>query len=202
MDNVLHTGKRKGLSLSDLLVTILLSLVLGVVYHFWSSVYDLFKPLFFQADELVYGVWFLAPTLAMLLIRKPGVAILAEVAAAHVEILFGSQWGLQLALYSVVQGLAAELVFAVLRYRSFRMGTAALAGAAAALGSLLVDIYYGYVLDYTLWMMLFKYALRIVSSAVLAGYLAFALARSLEATGVTQLLRPVTKKDYEALDHD
>jgi len=202
MDHVLHAEKRRGLRLSDLLVTILLSLVLGVVYHFWSSVYDLFKPLFFQADELVYGVWFLAPTLAMLLIRKPGVALLAEVAAAHVEILFGSEWGIQLVLYSVVQGLAAELVFALLRYRSFKMGTAAFAGAAAALGSFAVDIYFGYVTDYTLGMMLFKYALRIVSSAILAGYLAFALAKALEATGVTQLLRPVAKKDYEALDHD
>jgi len=202
MNNALSTEKRRGLRLSDLLVTILLSLVIGVVYHFWSSVYDLFKPLFFQADELVYGLWFLAPTLAMLLIRKPGVAILAEVAAAHVEIMFGSEWGIQLVLYSVVQGLAAELIFALLRYRSFRLGTAAFAGAAAALGSLLVDVYYGYVTDYTLWMMLFKYALRIISSAVLAGYLAFALAKALEATGVTQLLRPVTKRDYEALDHD
>ncbi|MEI0737876.1 hypothetical protein VQ056_16390 [Paenibacillus sp. JTLBN-2024] len=44
--------------------------------------------------------------------------------------------------------------------------------------------------------------LRIISSAILAGYLAFALAKALEATGVTQLLRPVTQKDYEALDHD
>ncbi|MDR0267017.1 ECF transporter S component [Paenibacillus sp.] len=202
MEHVILAEKRKGLKLSDLLVTILLSLVLGVVYHFWSSVYDLFKPLFFQAHQLAYGVWFLAPTLAMLLIRKPGVAILAEVAAAHVEILFGSEWGIQLVLYSVVQGLAAEMVFAVFRYRSFRMGTAAFAGAAAAIGSLLIDIYYGYVADYTLWMVLYKYTLRIISSAVLAGYLAYALAKSLEATGVTQLLRPVAKQDYEALDHD
>ncbi len=202
LNHAMGTEKRKGLRLSDLLVTILLSLVIGVVYHFWGSVYDLFKPLFFQADELVYGIWFLAPTLAMLLIRKPGVALLAEVAAAHVEIMFGSEWGIQLVLYSVVQGLAAELVFALLRYRSFSMVTAAFAGAAAGLGSLLVDVYYGYVADYTLWMMLLKYTLRLVSSAVLAGYLAFALAKALEATGVTQLLRPVTKQDYEALDHD
>lgn len=202
MSRSMSLERNRVLKLSDLLVTVLLSLVIGVVYHFWNSVYDLFKPLFFQADEIVYGVWFLAPTLAMLLIRKPGVAILAEVAASHVEILFGSEWGLQLVLYCVVQGLAAELIFAVFRYRSYKMGTAALAGMAAALGSFFVDIYYGYVADYTTWMMIFKYVMRLVSSVVLAGYLAYALTKALEATGVTQLLRPVTAKDYEALDHD
>ncbi|MEK5644820.1 MULTISPECIES: ECF transporter S component [Paenibacillus] len=200
--STMQMDRPKGLKLSDLLVTILLSLVIGVVYHFWGSVNDLFKPLFFQADELMYGMWFLASTLAALLIRKPGVALLAEVAAAHVEILFGSEWGLQLAIYGVAQGLAAELIFALFRYRKFSMGVAALAGMASGLGSFLVDVYYGYVTDYSTWMIVLKYVMRLISSAVLAGYLAYALTKALEATGVTQLLRPVTAKDYEALDHD
>lgn len=197
---VLNLGPRKGLKLSDILVTVLISVVLGVVYHFWSSVYNLFSPLFFQADELVYGMWFIAPTLVFLLIRKPGVALLAEVAAAHVEILFGSEWGVQLVMYSVLQGLGAELVFALFRYRKHSGWVAALAGIGAAIGSLIPDIYYGYVADYETWMLFAKYGMRVVSSAVIAGYLAYALAKAVEATGVTSLLRPATDKDYAALD--
>lgn len=192
----------KGLKLSDVLVTVFLSLALGVVYHFWGSVYRLLSPLFFQADELVYGVWFLAAILAFLLIRKPGVAFIAEVAAAHVEILFGSEWGFQLLLYSVVQGLAAEAIFALFRYRSYSAAVAGMAGLASAIGSFGVDVYYGYVLDYTPWMIAFKYILRGISGIIFAGFLGFALAKSLEATGVTQLLRPVTAKDMESLHHD
>lgn len=193
-------AQRRGLKLSDILVTILVSLVLGVIYHFWSSIYKLFSPLFFQADELVYGMWFIAATLVFLLIRKPGVAVLAEVAAAHVEILFGSEWGIQLVLYSVLQGLGAELVFALFRYRKFSGSVAALAGVGASVGSLIPDIYYGYVADYSTWMLIAKYSMRAVSSALIAGYLAYALAKAVEATGVTSLLRPVAAKDYAALE--
>ena len=72
-----------------------------------------------------------ATTLAYLLIRKPGVAIIAEVAAAHVEVLFGGGWGLTLLLYGLIQGLGAELVFAAFRYRSTSAWTLAIAGAGA-----------------------------------------------------------------------
>lgn len=190
----------RGLKLSDLLVTVLISVVLGVVYHFWSSVYSLLSPLFFQADELVYGMWFLASTLVFLLIRKPGVALIAEVAAAHVEILFGSEWGIQLVLYSVLQGLGAELVFAAFRYRKFSASVAALAGIGAAIGSIIPDFFYGYVQDYAPWLLTAKYIMRAISSVVICGYFAYGLVKAVEATGVTALLRPVDSKDYAALD--
>lgn len=127
-------------------------------------------------------------------------ALIAEVAAAHVEILFGSEWGVQLVLYSVLQGLGAELVFAAFRYRKFSGSIAALAGIGAAVGSIIPDIYYGYVQDYETWLLIAKYAMRAVSSALIAGYFAYGLAKAVEATGVTTLLRPVDPKDYAALD--
>ncbi|MFC7678285.1 ECF transporter S component [Paenibacillus sp. GCM10028914] len=190
----------KGLRLSDILVTVLVSLVLGVVYHFWGSVYNLFKPLFFEADELLYGMWFAAATLAFLLIRKPGVALIAELAAAHVEVLFGSGWGLNLLLYGIIQGLGAELVFAAFRYRKYTVSIVALAGAMSAVGSMLMDFYLAYTDDYAWWLFVAKYSMRVLSGAVIAGFLMFALAKALERTGVTSLLRPASAKDYEALD--
>ncbi|MCM3493289.1 MULTISPECIES: ECF transporter S component [Paenibacillus] len=197
---IMGAQPRKGLRLSDILVTVLVSLVLGVVYHFWGSVYNLLKPLFFEADELLYGMWFAAATLAYLLIRKPGVAIIAEVAAAHVEVLFGSGWGLTLLMYGLIQGLGAELVFAATRYRSSSAFTVALAGAAAAVGSMLLDFFYSYTDDLQTWMFLAKYGMRIFSGAVIAGLLMLVLAKALERTGVTSLLRPASQKEYEALD--
>lgn len=191
---------KKGLRLSDILVTVLVSLVLGVVYHFWGSVYSLFKPLFLEADELLYGMWFAAATLAFLLIRKPGVALIAELAAAHVEVLFGSGWGINLLLYGVIQGLGAELVFAAFRYRKFTASAAALAGIASAAGSMFMDFYLSYAEDYALWMFAAKYGMRMLSGALIAGWLMYALAKALVRTGVTSLLSPASAKDYEALD--
>ncbi|NGZ76743.1 ECF transporter S component [Saccharibacillus alkalitolerans] len=193
-------SRRRGLTLTDVLVTVVVSLVLGVVYHLWASVSSVAGLLFVQSDELVYGMWFAASTLAFLLIRKPGVALVAEIAAAHLEIAFGSAYGIQLLLYSVVQGLAAELVFAAFRYRKANAFVAGLAGIAAAAASLLADIYYGYVTEYATWLLVYKYSLRAIGSFVIAGYLMYGLAKLLEKAGVTQSLRPVDRKEYDALD--
>lgn len=187
------------LKFSDILITILLALVLGVIYKLWGSVYDLFKPLFFQADELVYGMWFIAATFAFLLIRKPGVALLAELAASHVELLFGTEWGIQLFMYGLIQGLCAEIVFALFRYRSYGIGTASLAGLAVVVGSVAIDYSYGYISDYEPWMFFVKYGLRCISGIVITGMAAYYLVKALEATGVTKLIRPVAKAEYDAL---
>lgn len=195
-----QASRRKGLTLTDVLVTVVVSLVLGVVYHLWASVSSVAGLLFIQSNELVYGMWFAASTLAFLLIRKPGVALIAEVAAAHLEIAFGSAYGVQLLLYSVLQGLAAELVFAAFRYRNTSAFVAGLAGIAAAAGSLLADIYYGYVTEYATWLIILKYSLRAIGAFVIAGYLMYGLAKLLEKAGVTQSLRPVERKEYDALD--
>ena len=68
------------------------------------------------AFELIYGVWFMAATLAAYLIRKPGVALITEVLAAAVELLMGNAGGLTVVLTGVIQGLGAELAFALFRY--------------------------------------------------------------------------------------
>ncbi|MNT87900.1 putative HMP/thiamine permease protein YkoE [compost metagenome] len=100
----------------------------------------------------------------------------------------------------MLQGLGAELVFAAFRYRKFSGSVAALAGVGAAIGSIIPDIYYGYVADYETWLLVTKYVLRGISAALIAGYLAYAIAKAVEATGVTQQLRPVSDSDYAALD--
>ncbi|MNJ67713.1 putative HMP/thiamine permease protein YkoE [compost metagenome] len=100
----------------------------------------------------------------------------------------------------MLQGLGAELVFAAFRYRKFSGSVAALAGVGSAMGSIIPDIYYGYVADYETWLLVTKYTLRGISGALIAGYLAYAIAKAVEATGVTQQIRPVSDSDYKALD--
>lgn len=83
----------KGLKLTDILVTIVIAVVFGLVYKIWGPAYDLMKPFGLHTEQLMYGMWFMAGTFAYLIIRKPGVAILAEVAAATVSAFLGSEWG-------------------------------------------------------------------------------------------------------------
>lgn len=187
------------LKFTDIVITVMIALVFGVIFKLWDSVYSAVSPLFHQADELTYGMWFMAGPFVYLLIRKPGVAFLASLAAANVSSLLGSAWGFQTIVYGFVQGLAAEIVFLVVMYRKANLIIGGLAGIASAFGSYLVDMYYGYA-NYEVWMLVFKYGLRLISAFLFAGVFAYYLVKALEATGVTNLIRPISKKDLESLD--
>jgi energy-coupling factor transport system permease protein len=191
---------QKGLKLTDILVTIVVSIVFGIVYKLWGPVYYAVKPFGLHFDQLIYGMWFIAATVAYLIIRKPGVALLAEIAASSGEFIMGSEWGLEVLLYGVVQGLFAELVFAAFRYKRFDVGVVSLAAAASTIGSLFMDFYKGYIEDLALWNLMLFIGARIVGAVIIAGVFAHYLVKALEATGVTNLVRPASQKDYEDLN--
>jgi energy-coupling factor transport system substrate-specific component len=189
----------KGLKLTDILITIVIAAVFGVIYRIWGPMYDVLKPFGLHAEQLSYGMWFMAATFAFLVIRKPGVALLAEVAAATIEALFGGSWGVSTLVYGLLQGLGAELVFALFLYRRANVGVTILASFASAALSLLVDNYYGYIDQLTFWNYCLFIGLRLLGSALIAGVFAYYLAGALARTGVLSLVRPVSKKDYDVL---
>ncbi|MHA7964309.1 ECF transporter S component [Paenibacillus sp. CAU 1782] len=190
---------KKGLTLTDVLVTIVIAVVLGVIYKLWGPMYDVVKPFGTHAEQTIYGMWFIAGTLAFLIIRKPGVAILAEVAAATVSALLGSEWGIATLFYGLAQGAGAELFFALFAYRRSGVIVTSLAAIGAAAASLILDVSYGYIEYLSPWNLTLLIVLRLLGSIVIAGLFAYALSKALEKTGVTNLLRPVSKKDYDAL---
>jgi energy-coupling factor transport system substrate-specific component len=191
---------QKGLKLTDILVTIVIAIVFGIVYKLWGPLYYAVKPFGLHVDQLIYGMWFIAATVAYLIIRKPGVALLAEIAASSGEFIMGSEWGLEVLLYGVVQGLFAELVFAAFRYKRFDIGVVSLAAASSTIGSLIMDFYKGYIEDLVLWNLILMIGARILGAVIIAGVFAHYLVKALEATGVTSLVRPASQKDYEDLD--
>ena len=168
----------------DIVVAAVIAVAFGVVFWAWNVVT---LPLFSgQVNPLAYlvsGVWLLPGVLAMLVIRKPGAALFAEVLAAVVSALLGSAWGLDTVLSGAVQGAGAELVFAAVFYRSFGLPIALLAGVGSAVGEWLHDmpIYYpetafGVQLAYGMFM--------VISAAAIAGLGSWLLVRALAQTGV------------------
>ncbi|WP_156187553.1 ECF transporter S component [Peribacillus loiseleuriae] len=190
----------KGLKLTDILVTIVIAIAFGIVYILWGSVYYALKPIGLHADQFMYGMWFIAANVAFFIIRKPGVALLAEIAAASGEFLLGSPWGLTVLLYGVVQGLFAELVFMAFKYKRFHISVAILSAIAACLGSVLMDFAYGEIGDLVAWNLTLFMIARFLGSILFAGVCAYYLVKVLEATGVTNLVRPASSKDYAELD--
>ncbi|WNB93873.1 ECF transporter S component [Bacillus sp. NEB1478] len=190
----------KGLKLTDILVTIVISIGFGIVYKLWGPLYYAVKPIGLHVDQFIYGMWFIAATVAFLIIRKPGVALLAEIAASSGEFLMGSEFGLEVLLYGVIQGLCAELIFMAFRYKRYDLMTVSIAGLSSCTGSLFMDYYKGYIGDLSTWNLTLYVAFRYIGTIVFSGILAFGIARALEATGVTNLIRPASKEDYDALN--
>jgi energy-coupling factor transport system substrate-specific component len=169
----------------DIVVAAVLGVVFGVVFWQWGAVWAPIFPLsgVNPLAYLVSGVWLIPAVLAMLVIRRPGAALFTESVAGAVSALLGSVWGLDTVLSGVMQGAGAELVFALLAYRSFGLPVAVLASAGAAVAEWVHDKYFYWAL--VAFDVQLAYGLFMLISAVgFAGIGSWLLVRALARTGV------------------
>ena len=170
----------------DIVVASAIGVAFGVVFWAWGTLWNSAAPAFTAfppAQGFMYGVWLIPAVLGALVVRKPGAALYAELVAAVVSALLGTSWGLGVIAYGLLQGGAAELVFAFGLYRSWRLVTALLAGAAAGLAAALLDIVFYYPAWSGAWQAAYA-GLIAVSAAVIAGLGSWLLVRALAKTGV------------------
>ena len=107
-----------------------------------------------------------------------------HIAPGERVLLLGAKWGATVIPQGLIQGLGAELAFAILMYRSWRLPAALFAGALTGLSAALYD-FFVWNGGYALWDYRIPYALlTIVSGTVIAGVGSWALVRALAPTGV------------------
>ncbi len=119
--------------------------------------------------EVIYGIWFMAATCAMYIIRRPGAALVTELLAAGIELLMGNSGGLVVLLTGLIQGLGCELGFAVFRYRRFSLLSMAVSGVFAALFIFVFELFY---LQYYLiapWLLAAQLLVRCLSAIAFSG---------------------------------
>ena len=170
----------------DIVVASAIGVAFGVVFWAWGHLWNTASPAFTgfpPAQGFMYGVWLMPAVLGALVIRKRGAAIYTELVAATVSALLGVAWGLSVVAYGLVEGAAAEIVFAFALYRSWRLVTAVLAGAVAGLAAAMLDILFYYPEWSGGWQLAYA-GLLAASSAVIAGAGSWLLVRALARTGV------------------
>jgi len=170
----------------DIVVTAAIAVAFGVVFWAWNALWAATTPAFVAvppAQNILYGTWLAAGVVAGLVVQRPGAALFAELVAASVSLILGSQWGLDAALSGLFQGAGAELGFAIFRYRRFDLIAAALAAALAAVGAWIHDtpLYYA---ELPLVDQLVIGAFMLVSAVIIAGIGSAWLVRALVQTGV------------------
>jgi len=167
----------------DIIVVAIIAVAFGVVFYAWNAyVWQWLRPLGEPWEYIISGMWLMPAVVAPLIVRKPGAALFAEMVAAIVAVILGSQWGLDTLLSGFVQGAGAEIVFGFVMYRNFGPIVAFLAGAGAGAGEALHDVPV-YFATYTGQLQFAIAALEILSGALIAGIGAWLLVRSLRRTG-------------------
>jgi energy-coupling factor transport system substrate-specific component len=172
----------------DIVVAAVLGVTFGVVFWAWGLAWKGLEPLnaavpVFQ--DLFYAVWLVPAVLAPLIIRKPGAALFAEMVAAGLSALLGSQWGVDTLLSGFVQGAAAELVFAFTLYRIWSLPVLGLAAVASAAAAWVHDwvLYYA---DVALEIQVARGIAMAISAVIIVALGSLALVRSLRRAGVLE----------------
>jgi energy-coupling factor transport system substrate-specific component len=181
-------------SLREILILAVLGAVFGVLYLGWVQIWLIAQAIFGAVTmDVVMGFWFIVSIIAAAIIRKPGAAIASEMLAALTEILLGSPAGLLLLLAAFVQGAGAEIVFAVRRWRDYRLPMLMAAGIGAAVFSF---AYTWIMFNYSALapgLLVAMFVLRCLSGALLGGLFGHYIVEALYRTGVLSGL---------AIDHD
>ncbi|GMA27221.1 ECF transporter S component [Arenivirga flava] len=175
------------LALRDIVLLVMLGVVFGFLYwalvQAWNGLAIAMGPAGDLAQHVLLGGWLLVAPIAIAIIRRPFVGILAEVIASVIEVVFlGSPAGPTLLIAATLQGLGSELPFALTRYRRFGWWVYALSG---VLGALLVFFYSAFRFG---WfgqeILLLRLGMQLVSGLVLGGLLAKVIVDALRRTGV------------------
>lgn len=176
--------------LKDIIMVAIISLFFAVVYlgavYLASVLGAALAPFGLSpfANEIIFGVWFMAATLAAYILQKPGVAIVAEMLAALLEVLMGNFYGPIVFVSGFLQGLGAEMGFAAFRYRRFDMASVCLASFGSCVTSFIWGFFRSGFGQLNPALLLGMFAVRAVSSLLFAGVLVKLCGDRLSRSGV------------------
>lgn len=172
----------------DIAVASVIGVASGLI--FWGlgalPFYNILEAVTPGLSGLINGFWIFAGPLALFIVRKPGAGLYAEILATFVEMVLGAQWSsISTLIPGIVQGICAEIVFAVVAYRLWTWWMATICGAVSSLGTWVYELFhkfsaiapggeYGVVFFIT----------SLISGAVFAGICMWWVYRALAKTGV------------------
>jgi energy-coupling factor transport system substrate-specific component len=165
----------------DILVVAVIAVAFGVFFWAFGLIWSGLAVLG-PAQSVLYAGWLLPAIVAPLLVRKPGAALFAELVAAFVSMFLGSQWAVDTLLSGLLQGGAAELVFAATRYRRYDLPVVVAASLAATAAAFLHDWAVWYR-DYAPEALLAIALAMLVSGAIILPLAALAIERAVRRSG-------------------
>ena len=176
----------------DIAVTAVIGVASGVI--FWlvdlviTAPYGLLEGVLPGLAGIFGGLWYFAGVLGILIVRKPGAALFAEVIAAVLELTLGNQWGAGgSVLAGLFQGVLTEIAFLIFAYKVWNVWSASLGGAFAAVGGLIYSFTFYYAgVDVTGGFVAINVITNLLSGALVSGALMWALFVAIAKTGALE----------------
>ncbi|MFT4307212.1 MAG: ECF transporter S component [Microbacterium sp.] len=170
----------------DIVVASVIGVAAGVIFWAWGQAWTpLSTGLTFLPglEGLLSGGWLFAGVLGGLVVRKPGAALYTEIVAAVVSMAVGTQWGFLTFVWGVIEGVGAEIGFALLLYANWRLLGALVSGAFAGLSTAILDTSFSSIAAYDLGPRTVYFVSSIVSGILIGGLVSWLIVRALAATG-------------------
>ena len=121
------------------------------------------------AIEFVFGIFFMSAVFSAYIIQKPGVATIVGTMTGLIQVLMGSAFASTLIVSALVQGLGAEFIFAVTRYKRFNIVTVLLAAVGPTVTSFVLAWYRGLWFELDIWFVATRFIIRLISALVFSG---------------------------------
>jgi energy-coupling factor transport system substrate-specific component len=182
---VQSTTNNKNWRVVDIVVASVVGVASGVIFWAWGLLYGPASAVLDVTPgfaALLGGGWLFAGVLGALIVRQPGAALFTELVAAIVSALLGSAWGFGTLESGFVQGIGAEIVFALFLYANWRVYVAVLAGALSGLFMALNDVFYWAVGTDSTYQLTYVIC-GVISGAVVAGLVPYWAVNGLARAG-------------------
>ncbi|MCL4516088.1 MAG: ECF transporter S component [Firmicutes bacterium] len=194
--------KKKGFTVSEIVVMAVIGIVFGVggtpmvfVGRFFMTALGAYGWMGFAA---ILGWFYLAGVLSGYIVRKPGAAIIGEVISGVAQVLSGNPNGVIVLVTTFLQGLGADVAFALGGYRKWTPAMVMLAGGLSSILGTWIDAYFFGMLEIGFWFNIVAWVIRMISGAVfgIVGMMIFnAVARAgvLRGTALDKEVRGLAK---------
>lgn len=170
--------------IKEVVLLVVLSVACGVLYLGWSTLWIPISAIVGPVGAgFMFGIWVIASPIVAYIIQKPGAAFIAEVAAAAVELLTGSHFGLSALLVGVFQGIGSEIAFALFRYKKYNPSVLMLSGAIAGIFNIIYNMVANGFSYYTTTALVTTLIINIISGMLLGGLLGKLIVDVIAKTG-------------------
>ncbi len=176
--------------LKDIIMVGILSVLFAVIYlgavYFAVFITSVLTPFGLAplGNEIVFGIWFMAATLAAYIIRKPGVATITEMAAALIEVLMGNMYGPLVFIAGFLQGIGAECGFIIFKYKRFDWLSMSLASLGSTVLSFIWGFYRSGFFKLPVGLLVVMFLIRLASALIFSTVISKTLGDRLAKVGV------------------